>query len=190
MLLQSFCHWTSNLLDCQAATCQNCILHVAWKYSQTCRPYTLYVSMSLCVCVSVCLSLCLSVCVCLGRRYCQTRLVEPCTQSINSGDCFVLVTSHCVWLWIGEFSNVIERSKVSDNHSFICAVILYLAVISISSSNSLTSSNSITSSHSITSKRINWSALQHEVARATTVLFCFLRRHAKFEVTEPIHCVL
>ena len=145
-------------------SCQNCSLHVAWKYSQTCRPYTLYVSvcvsvclcvcvsiclcvclcvcMSLCVClyvslcmsvclcvclsvcVSVCLSLCMSVCVCLGRRYCQTRLVEPCTQSINSGDCFVLVTSHCVWLWIGQFSNVIERSKVVDNHSFICAVIL------------------------------------------------------------------
>jgi len=48
-----------------------------------------------------------------GRRYCQTRLVEPRPESVNSGDCFVLVTTNCVLLWIGEFSNVIERAKVS-----------------------------------------------------------------------------
>ena len=51
--------------------------------------------------------------VAVGRRYCQTRLVEPRPESINSGDCFVLVTTHYIWLWIGEFSNIIERTKVA-----------------------------------------------------------------------------
>ena len=47
-----------------------------------------------------------------GRRHVQTRLVEPRASSLNSGDCFLLVTpDHCC-IWIGEFSNVIERAKV------------------------------------------------------------------------------
>jgi len=53
----------------------------------------------------------------VGRRYCQTRLVESCPSSVNSGDCYVLVTFDCVFLWIGEFSNVIERAKVIN---FLC----------------------------------------------------------------------
>ena len=87
-------------------------LHCAWI--KFCISMCLFVCLCLCVCVLY-VSLYLYECmfVCLGRRYCQTRLVEPCTQSVNSGDCFVLVTSHCIWLWIGEFSNIIERSKVS-----------------------------------------------------------------------------
>ena len=47
-----------------------------------------------------------------GRRCCQTRLVEPTSTSINSGDCFVLVTPGCVYLWTGEYCNVIEKAKV------------------------------------------------------------------------------
>ncbi|XP_068604471.1 supervillin-like [Brachionichthys hirsutus] len=54
-----------------------------------------------------------------GRRHVQTRLVEPRASSLNSGDCFLLVTpEHCV-LWIGEFSNVIERAKAIDLASYI-----------------------------------------------------------------------
>ncbi|GAB1597773.1 uncharacterized protein LOC115211517 isoform X3 [Argonauta hians] len=49
-----------------------------------------------------------------GRRRVQTRLVEPCTKSVNHGDCYVLVTSDKVINWIGEYSNVIERSKSAD----------------------------------------------------------------------------
>ncbi|XP_062844118.1 supervillin [Trichomycterus rosablanca] len=54
-----------------------------------------------------------------GRRHIQTRLVEPRVSSLNSGDCFLLVTSEHCFVWIGEFSNVIERAKASELASFI-----------------------------------------------------------------------
>ncbi|XP_076156195.1 uncharacterized protein LOC143139493, partial [Alosa pseudoharengus] len=54
-----------------------------------------------------------------GRRHVQTRLVEPRRSSLNSGDCFLLVTSELCCVWIGEFSNVIERAKVSELANFI-----------------------------------------------------------------------
>ncbi|MGH0122501.1 UNVERIFIED_CONTAM: hypothetical protein FKN15_020209 [Acipenser sinensis] len=47
-----------------------------------------------------------------GRRHVQTRLVEPRASSLNSGDCFLLVTPHHCFIWIGEFGNVIEKAKV------------------------------------------------------------------------------
>ncbi|XP_041029403.1 supervillin-like isoform X5 [Carcharodon carcharias] len=47
-----------------------------------------------------------------GRRHVQVRLVEPRASSLNSGDCFLLVTAQHCFLWTGEFANVIERSKV------------------------------------------------------------------------------
>lgn len=47
-----------------------------------------------------------------GRRRIQVRLVEPCAKSINSGDCYILVTPDKVINWVGEFSNVIEKAKV------------------------------------------------------------------------------
>ena len=49
-----------------------------------------------------------------GRRFCQSRLVPPVLESINSGDCFVLVTPSQVFCWIGRFSNVIERARASE----------------------------------------------------------------------------
>eukprot|EP00096_Caligus_rogercresseyi_P016403 TRINITY_DN903_c1_g1_i9.p1 TRINITY_DN903_c1_g1~~TRINITY_DN903_c1_g1_i9.p1 ORF type:complete len:1106 (+),score=344.08 TRINITY_DN903_c1_g1_i9:449-3766(+) len=49
-----------------------------------------------------------------GRRHCQTRLVEPRASSINSGDCYVLVTLSEVFHWIGRFSNVIERARSAE----------------------------------------------------------------------------
>uniref|UniRef100_A0AAY4AVM4 HP domain-containing protein n=1 Tax=Denticeps clupeoides TaxID=299321 RepID=A0AAY4AVM4_9TELE len=54
-----------------------------------------------------------------GRRHVQTRLVEPRSLSLNSGDCFLLVTPELCCIWIGEFSNVIERSKASELAAFI-----------------------------------------------------------------------
>ncbi|KAM6989198.1 supervillin isoform 11-T11 [Tautogolabrus adspersus] len=54
-----------------------------------------------------------------GRRHVQTRLVEPRASSLNSGDCYVLVfPEHCI-VWIGEFSNVIEKAKAIDLATFI-----------------------------------------------------------------------
>ncbi|XP_061775557.1 supervillin-like isoform X3 [Nerophis ophidion] len=54
-----------------------------------------------------------------GRRHVQTRLVEPRASSLNSGDCFLLVTPELCFVWMGEFSNVIERAKAMDLATFI-----------------------------------------------------------------------
>lgn len=49
-----------------------------------------------------------------GRRHVQTRLVEPAYASVNSGDCYVLVTPTDVVQFVGRYSNVIERAKCAD----------------------------------------------------------------------------
>ncbi|XP_029384626.1 supervillin a isoform X14 [Echeneis naucrates] len=54
-----------------------------------------------------------------GRRHVQTRLVEPRASSLNSGDCFLLITPHHSFIWTGEFANVIERNKASELANFI-----------------------------------------------------------------------
>uniref|UniRef100_A0A672NIC9 Supervillin-like n=1 Tax=Sinocyclocheilus grahami TaxID=75366 RepID=A0A672NIC9_SINGR len=54
-----------------------------------------------------------------GRRHVQTRLVEPRASSLNSGDCFLLITSHYCFIWIGEFANVIEKAKTAELATFI-----------------------------------------------------------------------
>uniref|UniRef100_A0A3Q3R242 HP domain-containing protein n=1 Tax=Monopterus albus TaxID=43700 RepID=A0A3Q3R242_MONAL len=54
-----------------------------------------------------------------GRRHVQTRLVEPRMSSLNSGDCFLLVAPEHCFVWIGEFSNVIEKAKAIDLATFI-----------------------------------------------------------------------
>ncbi|CAG9561398.1 unnamed protein product [Danaus chrysippus] len=49
-----------------------------------------------------------------GRRRLQTRLVEPVHTNVNRGDCFVLVTSDQLFLYIGLYANVIERNRSTD----------------------------------------------------------------------------
>ncbi|KAM5235700.1 LOW QUALITY PROTEIN: supervillin [Ctenodactylus gundi] len=49
-----------------------------------------------------------------GRRHVQTRLVEPRASSLNSGDCFLLLSPQHCFLWVGEFANVIEKAKASE----------------------------------------------------------------------------
>ncbi|KAG8443322.1 hypothetical protein GDO86_011930 [Hymenochirus boettgeri] len=54
-----------------------------------------------------------------GRRHVQSRLVEPRASSLNSGDCFLLISPHNCFLWVGEFANVIEKAKASELASII-----------------------------------------------------------------------
>ncbi|XP_034499661.1 supervillin isoform X11 [Ailuropoda melanoleuca] len=54
-----------------------------------------------------------------GRRHVQTRLVEPRASSLNSGDCFLLLSPHYCFVWVGEFANVIEKAKASELASLI-----------------------------------------------------------------------
>merc|ERR1719510_1110048 len=49
-----------------------------------------------------------------GRRMCQTRLVEPQPNSVNSGDAFIALNGLEVVVWQGTYSNVIEKSKSID----------------------------------------------------------------------------
>ncbi|VDP73195.1 unnamed protein product [Echinostoma caproni] len=46
-----------------------------------------------------------------GRRKVQVRLVAPSAESMNSGDCFVLVTSSAVFAWFGALANIVEMNK-------------------------------------------------------------------------------
>ncbi|VEL22414.1 unnamed protein product [Protopolystoma xenopodis] len=55
-----------------------------------------------------------------GRRQVQTRLVLPIAESLNSGDCFILVTVDSVYAWLGQFANIVEVSKSRDLASWIC----------------------------------------------------------------------
>nr|CAB3266743.1 supervillin-like [Phallusia mammillata] len=54
-----------------------------------------------------------------GRRSVQTRLVEPCAASLNSGDAFLLILPDKMYGWFGEFCNVIERAKVQEIADYI-----------------------------------------------------------------------
>ncbi|XP_063623633.1 supervillin isoform X2 [Cydia splendana] len=49
-----------------------------------------------------------------GRRRVQTRLVEPVHTNVNRGDCFVLITPDQLFLYIGQYANVIERNRSTD----------------------------------------------------------------------------
>ncbi|XP_060717028.1 supervillin isoform X2 [Tachysurus vachellii] len=56
-----------------------------------------------------------------GRRHVQVRLVEPTALSLNSGDCFLLITPNHCFLWCGEFANVIEKAKGSEMAQYVQA---------------------------------------------------------------------
>lgn len=55
-----------------------------------------------------------------GRTHVQVRLVEPVFSSINRGDCYLLVTKQKLFRFVGEFSNVIERTRTQQ----LAAIIL------------------------------------------------------------------
>lgn len=68
-----------------------------------------------------------------GRRHPQVRLVEPCPQSVNQGDDFILVTPDQLFHYKGQFANVIERAVASE----VALYILQTKDLGISSSVSL-----------------------------------------------------
>jgi hypothetical protein len=49
-----------------------------------------------------------------GRRFTQIRVVAAEPESMNHGDCFVLILRDTVFVWLGEFGNVIERAKAIE----------------------------------------------------------------------------
>ena len=71
-----------------------------------------------------------------GRRFVQVRLVEPKMTSLNSGDCFILVTAAEIFLWgrgvrqrhrevKGQSSALYSSFKLATNLSLISFFILY-----------------------------------------------------------------
>lgn len=69
------------------------------------------------------------------------RLVEPTARSLNSGDCFLLITPKHCYMWSGEFANVIEKAKVKKPSrteppgaavGFLCNVVLTFVCIQAS----------------------------------------------------------
>ncbi|XP_031427263.1 supervillin isoform X3 [Clupea harengus] len=49
-----------------------------------------------------------------GWRQVQVRVVEPAVRSLNSGDCFLLVTPQHCYSWSGRAANAAERAKASE----------------------------------------------------------------------------
>ena len=54
-----------------------------------------------------------------GRRPCQVRLVKASSQSVNSGDAYILLNNLSVhnseiYVWLGKFVNAIEKSRASE----------------------------------------------------------------------------
>ncbi|XP_072549807.1 supervillin [Salminus brasiliensis] len=56
-----------------------------------------------------------------GWRQVQVRLVEPVARSLNSGDCFLLVTPSLCFLWTGQLCNGSEREMASSMASLVVA---------------------------------------------------------------------
>ncbi|XP_039547051.1 supervillin isoform X2 [Pimephales promelas] len=54
-----------------------------------------------------------------GRRHVQVRLAKPTARSLNSGDCYLLITPKHCFFWSGEFANVIEKAKSSEMAQYI-----------------------------------------------------------------------
>ncbi|XP_077413798.1 supervillin isoform X2 [Vanacampus margaritifer] len=54
-----------------------------------------------------------------GRQHVQVRLAPPSASSLNSGDCYLLVTAEDCILWSGQSANDKEKTKASELASFI-----------------------------------------------------------------------
>ena len=61
----------------------------------------------------------------VGRRHIQTRLVEPSSASLNSGDVFIAVTKNKLFHWVGKSANVIEKARVSNFYFVFCLFVFF-----------------------------------------------------------------
>ena len=102
-----------------------------------------------------------------GRKYCHARLVEPCARSVNTGDSYVLVTSNSVHVWLGESSNVLEKSKAGivrvlfpslEFHFVLHSFILDISISPLHSSSSLLLRGAPDYSIDTVSEATRWSA--------------------------------
>ncbi len=46
-------------------------------------------------------------------------MIEPIIDSINNSDCFILIAPNRLFLWIGEYANIIEKSKATEIYDWI-----------------------------------------------------------------------
>ena len=54
-----------------------------------------------------------------GRRHCSLRLVNPTYESMNEGDCYLLITPSKVFVWLGRYANALEKAKTMDLMDFL-----------------------------------------------------------------------
>jgi len=54
-----------------------------------------------------------------GRRHVQTRLVEPSYKSLNSGDAYLLILTDRIFVWFGQYANVIEKAKAQEIADYV-----------------------------------------------------------------------
>ncbi|UJR20854.1 hypothetical protein I4U23_023964 [Adineta vaga] len=49
-----------------------------------------------------------------GHRQCSLRLINPVYESINEGDCYLLITPLKVFAWLGRYANTLEKARTTD----------------------------------------------------------------------------
>jgi supervillin len=49
-----------------------------------------------------------------GRRQCSLRLVNTTYDSVNEGDCYLLITPMKVFAWFGRYANTVEKARATD----------------------------------------------------------------------------
>ena len=63
-----------------------------------------------------------------GGRHIQTRLIEPKTSLMNSGDVFVLVTPKYVHQWNGKNCSIMEKARVCIHDKIILKLLILIVL--------------------------------------------------------------
>lgn len=54
-----------------------------------------------------------------GRKHVQSRLIEPASHNLNTGDCFILIAPENLYLYLGKYANCIEKAKAKEFASYV-----------------------------------------------------------------------